>query len=193
MTDTGEAQAAALASELSTKENRVDVVLVSPLSRAIQTGLLAFPKGDGSPPFVAVEDLRERSGTHPCDKRRSRSELRAAFPRVDFEGLATEEDAMWSEERESQADLTARAARLLGALMERPERRIGVCTHSDFLASLMRKSGLRVPRKDRATLFRNAERRAYTLRAEGAVAGNGGRAEEAGADGSGGGEEEAEK
>lgn len=166
LTDTGETQAASLAPELLLEENRVEVVLLSPLSRAIQTGLLAFPKGHCSPPFEAVEDLRERSGTHPCDKRRSKAELRAAFPRVNFDGLPSDEDTLWREERESQHDLAARAARLLDALMKRPERRIAVCTHSDFLVALMRKTGLRVPHKDRSSLFRNAERRAYLLRAE---------------------------
>ncbi|KAA0155977.1 hypothetical protein FNF29_01396 [Cafeteria roenbergensis] len=169
LTDTGEAQAAALGPELLLEANRVEVVLVSPLSRAIHTGLLAFPAGDASPPFEAVEDLRERLGSHPCDKRRSKAELRADFPGVNLDGLLTEEDTLWREERESQHDLAARAARFLGALMQRPERRIGVCTHNDFLVALMRKSGLRVPRKDRSSLFRNAERRAYLLQAEAAA------------------------
>uniref|UniRef100_A0A7N2N6P9 Phosphoglycerate mutase-like protein 1 n=1 Tax=Quercus lobata TaxID=97700 RepID=A0A7N2N6P9_QUELO len=89
---------------------RIDLVVVSPLLRTMQTAvgvfggeaytdginvppLMAANTGKSgrpamsslnSPPFVAVELCREHLGLHPCDKRRSITEYRPLFPAVDF-------------------------------------------------------------------------------------------------------------
>ncbi|KAK7857048.1 phosphoglycerate mutase-like protein 1 [Quercus suber] len=89
---------------------RIDLVVVSPLLRTMQTAvgvfggeaytdginvppLMAANTGKSgrpaisslnSPPFVAVELCREHLGVHPCDKRRSITEYRPLFPAVDF-------------------------------------------------------------------------------------------------------------
>lgn len=71
---------------------QVDVVLVSPLTRTLETASLMFPQAvaeDGktgggggtsrAPPFVAVELCREAFGGHPCDQRRPISVVRREF------------------------------------------------------------------------------------------------------------------
>ena len=45
----------------------LDLVVVSPLNRAIQTALHGF--SSCSAPFLAHEDCREQMGQHICDKR----------------------------------------------------------------------------------------------------------------------------
>ena len=104
------------------------LVIVSPLKRAIQTATLAFdavlpPKG---PPFVAVESVRETMGAHRCDRRLCASTHAAAFPHVDFsllhdassdaggapkEGEEGMEDAVfneWGDDRETQEAVVER-------------------------------------------------------------------------------------
>jgi hypothetical protein len=84
--------------ELAQKMNReepVELVVVSPLSRAIQTGLIAFPeKSSAGPPFIASSLCRERIDVHMCDRRRSRAVLEADFPLVDFTEVAEGDDEM---------------------------------------------------------------------------------------------------
>ncbi|RWR74071.1 phosphoglycerate mutase-like protein 1 isoform X1 [Cinnamomum micranthum f. kanehirae] len=89
---------------------RIDLVIVSPLLRTIQTAVGVFGGEDyvdgvdvpplmvanagnsehpaisslNCPPFLAVETCRERLGAHPCDKRRSITEYRPLFPAIDF-------------------------------------------------------------------------------------------------------------
>ncbi|XP_045799347.1 phosphoglycerate mutase-like protein 1 isoform X2 [Trifolium pratense] len=89
---------------------RVQLVVVSPLSRTMQTAVGVFggdAHADGidapplmndnvgnsnrhaisslnSPPFIAVELCREHLGVHPCDKRRSITEYQNMFPAIDF-------------------------------------------------------------------------------------------------------------
>ncbi|KAK3423422.1 hypothetical protein EUGRSUZ_F00456 [Eucalyptus grandis] len=89
---------------------KIDLVITSPLLRAMQTAVGVF-SGEGCtdgigapplmvanagnsdhpaisslncPPFIAVELCRERLGVNPCDKRRSISEYRPLFPAIDF-------------------------------------------------------------------------------------------------------------
>ena len=112
----------------------VDVVFVSPLSRTIQTALIAVPAG---PRFIVEERVRERNGAHPCDKRRPRAELSADFPGVDFSSLTAEEDDTWTVEREPWAALVARASAFLAALAARPEAGFACVTHNDFLQALL--------------------------------------------------------
>jgi broad specificity phosphatase PhoE len=153
----------------------VDVVLVSPLSRTVQTALLAIPPGR---PFVAFELVRERCGAHPCDKRRTRADLAADFPALDLSLLATEEDAMWTEVREPMPDLIGRARAFLDAVAGRREAAIAVVTHNDFLKALFFDSGLRFADAALRRTFGNAEclSVALTWDAAAAPAGAGGAA-----------------
>lgn len=112
----------------------LDLVFVSPLSRAIQTGLAAIPPG---PKFVVEELVRERNGTHPCDKRRPKAELAKDFPSVDFAPLRAEEDDTWQPEREPWAQLVGRATAFLKRVSETPAKNIAVVTHNDFLQALL--------------------------------------------------------
>ena len=94
-----------------------DLVLVSPLTRTLQTATLAFARSDGGGedgggdatmqassggkgktsknqdvPWVAYEPIRERFGRNPCDNRRTLKELGAEFQHVDFSLVATDAD-----------------------------------------------------------------------------------------------------
>ena len=65
-----------------------DVVLVSPLRRALMTATELFmhsrAEGDVPPRFLAIEALREKRTGMACDERSSVAEMKEAFPHVDF-------------------------------------------------------------------------------------------------------------
>ena len=74
LTEKGRGQAEALqdrAAGLGT-----ELLVVSPLRRATQTGLIAFAKRTGSLPVVATELAHEIGGKHTCDKRGSLASLK---------------------------------------------------------------------------------------------------------------------
>lgn len=99
----------------------VDLVVVSPLRRAIQTAALGFgvegfqanitnataaaaaagtTTGADQPmvapvPFIATELCRERISRHTCDGRRNRSIIASDFPFVDLSLVTSEEDHLW--------------------------------------------------------------------------------------------------
>ena len=73
-----------------------DVVLVSPLRRALMTATELFLHADeggsdGSPPrFLAIEALREKRTGYLADERSTVEELRKEFPHVDFSDVEAE-------------------------------------------------------------------------------------------------------
>jgi hypothetical protein len=52
-----------------------DVILVSPLVRAMRTAELGFCAFAAKCPWVCLNELREQCGLHPCDGRKPRSAL----------------------------------------------------------------------------------------------------------------------
>lgn len=139
---------------------RLDVVFTSCLSRTIETALLAVPgppTAPPRPPFVALDVLRERIGTHPCDRRRSRTALAADFPNVDFSDLATEDDDKWTLEREPWSDVVVRAERFCGVVRQRAEAHIAAATHNDLLQGLLFKSRVALADEALRVMFGNAE------------------------------------
>lgn len=67
---------------------RPDIVLVSPLRRALMTATALFnhsdDKGNDPPMFLAIEALREKRTGLACDERSNVEELKVEFPHVDF-------------------------------------------------------------------------------------------------------------
>lgn len=136
LTPFGEQQSATLQPALAALPHP-GVVLVSPLSRTIQTALIAFG-GAGAPAarFVSEELIRERNGAHPCDRRRPVAALAADFPAVDF-GRLTAVDETWTPAREPWPATVARATAFLHLLAAMPERVVAAVTHNDFLQALL--------------------------------------------------------
>ncbi|KAK7275867.1 hypothetical protein RIF29_16993 [Crotalaria pallida] len=139
---------------------RVELIIVSPLLRTMQTavgvfGGEAFTNGINErplmmynvgqsdhhavsnlncPPFIAVELCREQTGVHPCDKRRTISEYRNMFPGIGFQLIESDEDMLWIPDvREKPEEVAARGLKLLEWLWTRKEKEIAVVTHSSFL------------------------------------------------------------
>ncbi|KAK9983128.1 hypothetical protein SO802_032653 [Lithocarpus litseifolius] len=143
---------------------RIDLVVVSPLLRTMQTAvgvfggeaytdginvppLMAANTGKSghpaisslnSPPFVAVELCRERLGVNPCDKRRSITEYRLLFPAVDFSLIENNDDILWTPGiRERDEEVAARGQKFLKWLWTRKEKEIAIVSHSAFLSQTL--------------------------------------------------------
>jgi hypothetical protein len=114
LTPLGQEQARALAPASSALQ--LDVVLTSPLVRAVETACLGFPAQlEAGVPFLAVELCREQIGQNLCDARRPKAIAAAAFPRVDLSGVA-EEDELFTPARESLSALATRAGASAGGV-----------------------------------------------------------------------------
>jgi broad specificity phosphatase PhoE len=138
------------------------LVIVSPLLRAIQTAKITFQqfyrttttatswrKDDEyiTIPWIAHEACREELGLLVCNQRRRRSEIVAEHPEIDFQYIEHEEDVLWEEKlisddgdgahlrrrRESVVEKTNRIYDFLKFLEARDEDEIVVVGHSSWL------------------------------------------------------------
>ena len=120
-------------------DGTLELILVSPLTRALETALIGFKcfADRADFPFVAIEACRERFGVNLPDKRRSTAAVKGAFARVDFSQIeAADDDLFADDERESAEALSRRADAFLAMLHARPEKHIAVVCHSSFLCAL---------------------------------------------------------
>ncbi|GMH44315.1 hypothetical protein BSKO_12249 [Bryopsis sp. KO-2023] len=193
LTKKGWAQVAMLQSHIKALPNfRADVVMVSPMTRTLETASGVFgSKGngptlmksqteeegfrtemceisaDGVPPFVAMELCRELSGLHPCDRRRPVNHYKDRFPSVDFSLVASEADPLWEPtHREEISSIHSRARQFLDFLAKRPESHIAVVSHSAFLRNMCRMLGDGLgehPKTQLHSYFVNCELRTVTL------------------------------
>ncbi|MFS7949235.1 putative histidine phosphatase superfamily, clade-1 [Helianthus anomalus] len=138
----------------------IDLVVVSPLLRTMQTAVGAFggeasvdgvdmpplmAENTGSsnrpaisslncPPFIAMELCRESMGVDHYNRRRSISEYKPMFPAIDFSLIETDCDVWWSPDtREKKEDVVARGQKFMKWLLSREEKVIVVVSHAVFL------------------------------------------------------------
>ena len=115
-----------------------DLILISPMTRTIQTALNAFPSILSSTPIQAEvqiwPDLREAHDAN-CNKGVSRTEMLAKFPQFNFAECPEE----WDHPPHSIEDATARAEVVRRRLKELSKQyaNIGLVTHWGFIAFLV--------------------------------------------------------
>lgn len=165
LTEQGVAQCKALRSESCKTVENAQLIVVSPMNRTMQTASISFAQLNGKIPWVAIEDLRERTGLHPCDRRRSISEHKVAYRHIDFSNVHEDKDPLYWKYRlrEPNADVIVRAKRFMLWLKERPEKEIIVVTHHGYLLDLL---GDVLHSADPADAkdFKNCEMRTFMVR-----------------------------
>ncbi|KAA1468584.1 phosphoglycerate mutase-like protein [Dentipellis sp. KUC8613] len=149
LTSLGEAQArsasAAWANEILRGMPLPQKFYCSPMTRALHTWELTFtgvlPEGHPTP--IIVENCREEYGEHTCDKRRTRSEIQLDFPRFIFEDEFTEEDLLWTPERETKASAEVRARSVLDKIFENDveDTIVSITAHGGIINALLRVIG----------------------------------------------------
>ena len=137
LTEHGRAQCASQRSKASILNP--EILIVSPLHRAIQTAQITFEDFRGKVPFIAHEACREELGLLVCNKRRPLSETIREFPDVDFSLVTSgEEDTLWNAEaRECPVDKSKRIySFLVDYIRHLPQKEIGVVGHSAWMFNM---------------------------------------------------------
>ena len=127
-----------------------ELVVVSPLLRAIQTAEITFEDFSNHPyhnlnnnnrnnnkeiPWIAHEGCREELGLLVCNKRRPLSHIQKDYPHIDYSLMTGEDDALFDpnkrETNESKSDRIYDF--LVDFIARRPEKEIAVVGHSAWL------------------------------------------------------------
>lgn len=133
-----------------------DVLYMSPLRRAIHTGVLSFDgwfypnntdpgmEASNAVARLVLEDLHETSGEHTCDLRRNKTVIQADFPFLLFENGFVEVDPTWTaDHRETPDEQDVRSRRALDKMFTADGTYISVSSHSGTMASIFRVIGHR--------------------------------------------------
>jgi broad specificity phosphatase PhoE len=129
-----------------------EVMIVSPLLRAVQTAKLSFvdyvapidptsstTNNDNNIPWIAHEGCREELGWLTCNKRRPLSTIKIDFPQLQFlPDDVTDEDTYWDPSNfESEISKGNRIYDfLVNFIAQREERNIAVVCHSAWLSHM---------------------------------------------------------
>lgn len=117
--------------------DHLDLIVSSPLSRALETAdIVVPPSNDNTTKRVCVEDFREINGWLLNAKRRDRAELETTFPAWDFDAI-TQTDELWTKNLEEQVDCAYRGYEGLRWLLNRPEEKILLVCHGGILRFMM--------------------------------------------------------
>ena len=150
----GEEQVAALLGHLELAS--AELVITSPMTRAVQTLFGAFPKAPSACPPVEVWALAAEHLTDSCDIGSGARDLAKAFPSLKKQISALPEVWWYTDDETSRSDptdsrrrykevgfmepeltLIQRVRTFADALRARPERTIAVFGHSDYFNFLM--------------------------------------------------------
>ena len=133
LTSEGHQQALSLSQTIH--EKNIDLVLVSPLTRALQTAHGIFKGTDI--PIRCLECLREYPiGEDTCNQRSDISLLKVRFPKIDFSKIEIDEDILWTRTRETRENLQKRVDEAKCYIKPLPETKIAIVSHNGFIGQL---------------------------------------------------------
>ena len=119
-----------------TDKNKIELVIVSPLTRTLQTAQNIF-KGMNIK-MIAFENVKEYpQGKHTCNRRSKLSSLKKYFPEIDFTNIITEEDTLWDPDNiESIDSLLARINQMYDFIETTKYKNIALVGHNGFISMM---------------------------------------------------------
>ena len=116
--------------------NDIELVVVSPLKRTLQTATRIF-RGK-SVPMISFELVREYPiGGQTCNKRSQKEYLMNTFPNINFDDIKEGEDHLWDPEKEESIhELDLRINIFKKFIEGRPEKNIALVSHASFIGQL---------------------------------------------------------
>ena len=117
-------------------KNKMDLVIVSPLYRTLQTANNIFKNVKVK--IIALDCLKEYpQGLHTCNKRKTKKELEKIFPTIDFNYLDSNEDLMWSDtDSETIDELLRRINKMYDFIEKTDFKNISLVGHNSFISMI---------------------------------------------------------
>ena len=135
--------------------DNIDLVVVSPLMRTLQTAEYIF--GKNKKKIISIEHIKEYI-RNPCDYREPKMLLENRFPYIDFRDIS---DSNNMNDLESEKNLNDRIKLFYQWVTKRNETNIAVVTHGAFLEHLLNSNLFNIENKE---WFDNCEVRSAYIR-----------------------------
>ena len=121
------------------KIDTIELVIVSPLSRTIETALNVFK--NKSTPMISIDSIMEHPQAEEiCNMRLPKEELIKKYPNIDFSLLSDDHKLYWVPEFDRDIEverLNSRIADFKSFVKMRPEKNIAIVSHSSFLGQMI--------------------------------------------------------
>ena len=121
------------------KIDTMELVIVSPLSRTIETALNVFK--NKSTPMISIDSIMEHPQAEEiCNMRLPKEELIKKYPNIDFSLLSDDHKLYWVPEFDRDIEverLNSRIADFKSFVKMRPEKNIAIVSHSSFLGQMI--------------------------------------------------------
>lgn len=118
------------------KIDDIELVLVSPLSRTLETVRVIFKYKNVE--IIALDELIEYPhGDQICNKRKSKLELELLYPNINFTNIEYNKDETYSEIKETITKLKKRQEIFKNFLYKRKEKNIAIVSHSSWIKQLL--------------------------------------------------------
>ena len=118
----------------------VELVLVSPLSRTLDTAKYVFQNYDDVP-IIALDELMEHPQAEElCNQRFDKNELVNRYPNIDFSNISDNPKIYWSDKLVHEKELVNLDNRInifKEFVRKRPEKTIAIVSHSSLLGHMM--------------------------------------------------------
>ena len=147
--------------QVRARDLEVDMIVASPLSRAIDTAEIVFP--GASCRRVIREEWREVNGMLLNAQRLSRTELSRKYPLWSELTLDMDDDGLWSPQLETTAACAERAYNGLCWLWEANEANIAIAAHGGIFSYLLNEHECVTASPSLRHRFHNCEIRSCTL------------------------------
>lgn len=119
-------------------DNKVNLIITSPLRRCIMTSLLVFK--DIKVPIIANDFIREfPAGEHTPNKRMSKNDLNYFFGSKIYFDNVEDYDTLWTPEKENLESLDNRINKFFEFIKNRKEDNIMIVSHASFMSRLIYK------------------------------------------------------
>lgn len=121
-------------------KNNIELVLVSPLTRTIQTAKNIFKQTNPNLKIIAFDELKEYPGSYePINHRKDKRDLVLKYhSTINFKFLS-EKDSLWNEtDIESMETLEKRVKKMKDYILSRKETNIAIVSHNSYLAYFLR-------------------------------------------------------
>ena len=113
----------------------VELILVSPLSRTLQTAISIFGKSSFfRTKMRALDCLMEypQGGPELCNKRKEKTILERNYPTIEFT-YVKDGKVEWGDNKETIEELEGRIEDMIKFIKNRPEKKIAIVSHSSYI------------------------------------------------------------
>ena len=129
LTNTGISQAKTLGNTWLYKNN-IDLILVSPLTRTLQTATNIFP--ENNIPMIALDSIKEYpQGKHTPNIRKNKNDLKELWKNIDFDLI--EKNDRFIGKKETEEQLNNRVQNVKNYIISINKKNIAIVSHSTFI------------------------------------------------------------